>query len=153
MERLWWILGIPTYSWHLWGGNRHTKTPPFPPTFLSIHLPAVFWSCNLPQRGVDNDKQNLGHCTTTIAGSAANLTARRIFCRMGTRSRSRTGAADVTTTNNAGDGGRNASPILLRLYPSSPPERVPRIRDGDAYSGLSSRLARVYRHRLAPPFP
>src|SRR4051812_14621839 len=62
-----------------------------------------------------------------------------MFCQTRSRSRSRTGNASVTTLNGAGDVGRKASPILLHLHPSSPPERLPRARNGDAVLALGSR--------------
>ncbi|KAH6854936.1 hypothetical protein B0I37DRAFT_441858, partial [Chaetomium sp. MPI-CAGE-AT-0009] len=65
----------------------------------------------------------------------ARANARPKFCWTRTRSRCRSGAASVTAPNGAGDGGRKASPILLRSHPSSPPARAPRIRDGGAFFG------------------
>ncbi|KAL2175001.1 uncharacterized protein P884DRAFT_293947 [Thermothelomyces heterothallicus CBS 202.75] len=64
-------------------------------------------------------------------------------CRTRSRSRSRTRAVSVTTPNGADDGGRKASPILLRSHPSIPPERVPRNRDGGSLSAPGSRPEQI----------
>ena len=112
-----------------------------------MQLHCVIHTCRTPSRVIMQCKAPLCLCSESVTGLCTcrirqlNLTvrlltwhtgrtARPMFCRTRSRSRSRTVAASVTTVNGAGDGGRKASLILLRPHLSSPLDRLPRIRDG-----------------------